>query len=157
MVIEILQSYVGCGLFLFILVLVFEKSLQYVKRFSRYKNPDSVRQAREILSRYQLAEFELCVLGNLCPETVEEATAMVPSIKVPCQSLMEASDQDAWGIVKSKGRAIDDEAIEKMLNDLPESQHPEESDIPIHGLSKLLAVLFFWFYNERMQDTLLKA
>ncbi|GMP26511.1 hypothetical protein CsSME_00002920 [Camellia sinensis var. sinensis] len=60
---------------------VFEKSLQYVKRFSRYKNPDSVRQAREILSRYQLAEFELCVLGNLCPETVEEATAMVPSIK----------------------------------------------------------------------------
>ncbi|KAG8649808.1 hypothetical protein MANES_08G141900v8 [Manihot esculenta] len=78
---------------------VFEKSLQYVKRFSRYKNPDAVRQVREILSRYQLAEFELCVLGNLCPETVEEAIAMVPSIK-------------------TKGRAHDDEAIEKMLNDL---------------------------------------
>ena len=53
-----------------------------MKRFSRYKNPDAVRQVREILSRYQLAEFELCVLGNLCPETVEEAIAMVPSIKV---------------------------------------------------------------------------
>ncbi|KAF3504440.1 hypothetical protein F2Q69_00045140 [Brassica cretica] len=26
---------------------VFEKSLQYVKRFSRYKNPDAVRQVRE--------------------------------------------------------------------------------------------------------------
>nr|XP_027078255.1 DNA-directed RNA polymerase II subunit 4 isoform X1 [Coffea arabica]XP_027078256.1 DNA-directed RNA polymerase II subunit 4 isoform X1 [Coffea arabica] len=106
---------------------VFEKSLQYVKRFSRYKNPDSVRQVREILSRYQLAEFEvriqqmqhvslhllkgtlkvplipcllqLCVLGNLCPETVEEAIAMVPSIK-------------------NRGRALDDDAIEKMLNDL---------------------------------------
>lgn len=52
-----------------------------------------------ILSRYQLAEFELCVLGNLCPETVEEAIALVPSIR-------------------SKGRALDDEAIEKMLNDL---------------------------------------
>ena len=25
---------------------------------------------------------KLCVLGNLCPETVEEAIAMVPSIKV---------------------------------------------------------------------------
>ncbi|KAL8512145.1 hypothetical protein ACS0TY_018557 [Phlomoides rotata] len=37
---------------------VFEKSLQYVKRFSRYKNPDAVRQVREILSRYKLAEFE---------------------------------------------------------------------------------------------------
>nr|KJB71267.1 hypothetical protein B456_011G113800 [Gossypium raimondii] len=74
---------------------VFEKSLQYVKRFSRYKNPDAVRQVRE----YQLAEFELCVLGNLCPETVEEAIAMVPSIK-------------------TKGRAHDDDAIERMLNDL---------------------------------------
>nr|ACK44499.1 AT5G09920-like protein [Arabidopsis arenosa] len=60
---------------------VFEKSLQYVKRFSRYKNPDAVRQVREILSRHQLTEFELCVLGNLCPETVEEAVAMVPSLK----------------------------------------------------------------------------
>ncbi|OMP02563.1 RNA polymerase II, Rpb4 [Corchorus olitorius] len=87
---------------------VFEKSLQYVKRFSRYKHADAVRQVREILSRYQLAEFEvrvcildsaLCVLGNLCPETVEEAIAMVPSIK-------------------TKGRAHDDDAIERMLNDL---------------------------------------
>ncbi|THG09724.1 hypothetical protein TEA_006549 [Camellia sinensis var. sinensis] len=84
---------------------VFEKSLQYVKRFSRYKNPDSVRQAREILSRYQLAEFELCVLGNLCPETVEEAIAMVPSIK-------------SFFVLQSRGRALEDEAIEKMLNDL---------------------------------------
>ncbi|KAK4370645.1 hypothetical protein RND71_010120 [Anisodus tanguticus] len=107
---------------------VFEKSLQYVKRFSRYKNPDAVRQARE----YPLAEFEasicafnfliyfmlvpllvsswepqfislnivqLCVLGNLCPETVEEGVAMVPSIK-------------------NRGRALDEEAIEKMLTDL---------------------------------------
>ncbi|KAJ1688184.1 hypothetical protein LUZ63_019574 [Rhynchospora breviuscula] len=78
---------------------VFEKSLQYVKRFSRYKNPDSVRQVREVLSRYQLAEFELCVLGNLCPETPEEAIAMVPSMK-------------------TKGRIDDDEQIEKMLHDL---------------------------------------
>ncbi|XP_020691755.1 DNA-directed RNA polymerase II subunit 4 isoform X2 [Dendrobium catenatum] len=61
---------------------VFEKSHQYVKRFSRYKNQDAVKQVREILSRNKLAEFELCVLGNLCPETVEEAIAMVPSLKM---------------------------------------------------------------------------
>ncbi len=78
---------------------VFEKSREYVTRFSRYKNPDAVRQVREILSGYKLAEFELCVLGNLCPDTVEEATAMVPSIK-------------------SRGRGHENEAIEKMLNDL---------------------------------------
>ncbi|KAK4756467.1 hypothetical protein SAY87_006594 [Trapa incisa] len=79
---------------------VFEKSLQYVKCFSRYKNPDAVRQVREILSRYKLTEFELCVLGNLCSETVEEAIAMVPSMK------------------QIKGRGLDEDAIEKMLNDL---------------------------------------
>ncbi|XP_050380307.1 DNA-directed RNA polymerase II subunit 4 [Argentina anserina] len=78
---------------------VFEKSMQYVKRFSRYKNPGAVKQVREILSKYQLTEFELCVLGNLCPETVEEAIAMVPSIK-------------------ARGRVHDDDAIDKMLCDL---------------------------------------
>ncbi|KAG5560938.1 hypothetical protein RHGRI_004087 [Rhododendron griersonianum] len=99
---------------------VFEKSLQYVKRFSRYKNPDAVRQAREYplvavvyvcsnllpvgygtksLNLNQYSESLLCVLGNLCPETVEEAIAMVPSMK-------------------SRGRALDEEAIEKVLNDL---------------------------------------
>ncbi|KAL0648299.1 hypothetical protein Bca4012_046590 [Brassica carinata] len=87
------------NLYMFCPCRVFEKSLQYVKRFSRYKNPDAVRQVREILSRHQLTEFELCVLGNLCPETAEEAVAMVPSLK-------------------TKGRAHSDEAIEKMLNDL---------------------------------------
>ncbi|KAM7514267.1 hypothetical protein LguiA_003850 [Lonicera macranthoides] len=103
---------------------VFEKSLQYVKRFSRYKNPDAVRQVREyppliciassliwkMVSKFEIVTIyqslvldedlaTLCVLGNLCPETVEEAIAMVPSIK-------------------SRGRGHDDEAIEKMLNDL---------------------------------------
>ncbi|KAH0900845.1 LOW QUALITY PROTEIN: hypothetical protein HID58_040348 [Brassica napus] len=35
-----------------------------------------------ILSRHQLIEFELCILGNLCPETAEEAVAMVPFLKL---------------------------------------------------------------------------
>ncbi|KAL2623146.1 hypothetical protein R1flu_003351 [Riccia fluitans] len=59
---------------------VFEKSLQYVKRFSHYQNPNAVKQVRDVLSRNQLAEFEVCVIGNMCPETVEEAKALVPSI-----------------------------------------------------------------------------
>ncbi|KAM5570330.1 DNA-directed RNA polymerase II subunit 4 [Rosa sericea] len=75
---------------------VLEKSLQYVKRFSRFTNQGSVKQVRD---RYQLAEFELAVIGNLCPETVEEAKAIVPSLKI-------------------KGRGHDDEAVERLLNDL---------------------------------------
>lgn len=78
---------------------VFEKAHQYVKRFTRFKNNDAVTQVREVLSRYPLTEFELVVIGNLCPESVDEAIAMVPSIK-------------------SKGRGLDDDTIAKMLNDL---------------------------------------
>uniref|UniRef100_A0ACD5TBI2 Uncharacterized protein n=1 Tax=Avena sativa TaxID=4498 RepID=A0ACD5TBI2_AVESA len=74
---------------------VFEKSQGYVKRFSRYKNPDAVRQVRETLSRYGLHEFELCTLGNLCPDTADEARSLVPG-----------------------GRFKGDEKIDKMLNDL---------------------------------------
>lgn len=33
---------------------VFEKSMQYVKRFSRYKNQDAVRQVREYPSFHKL-------------------------------------------------------------------------------------------------------
>jgi DNA-directed RNA polymerase II subunit RPB4 len=58
-----------------------------------------VKQVRYVLSRNGLGEFELCVIGNICPETVEEVKAMVP-------------------FLKTKGRACDDERIEKMLNDL---------------------------------------
>ncbi|KAL0369468.1 UNVERIFIED_CONTAM: DNA-directed RNA polymerase II subunit [Sesamum angustifolium] len=74
---------------------VFEKSLQYVKRFSRYR----ILMLSDKFESFFCFEPKLCVLGNLCPETVEEAIAMVPSIK-------------------TRGRAHDDEAIEKMLNDL---------------------------------------
>jgi DNA-directed RNA polymerase II subunit RPB4 len=72
--------------------------LQYVKRFSRYQNPEAVKQVREVLTRNKLHEFEVSVIGNLCPETVEEAKAVVPSIT-------------------KKGR-LDDEKIETMLTDL---------------------------------------
>ncbi|KAL6629287.1 hypothetical protein ACP70R_029052 [Stipagrostis hirtigluma subsp. patula] len=82
---------------------VFEKSLQYVKRFSRYKNPDAVRQVRETLSRYGLAEFELCTLGNLCPDTSGEATALVPTLT--SGGRFPPGDQGT-------------DKIEKMLNDL---------------------------------------
>ncbi|KAK4280647.1 hypothetical protein QN277_012244 [Acacia crassicarpa] len=77
---------------------VFEKSLQYVKRFRRFSNQDAVKQVREVLSRYQLAEYELALLGNLCPETLDEAISVIPTLK-------------------TKGRLTMD-SIEKLVNDL---------------------------------------
>lgn len=84
---------------------VFEKALQYVKRVSRYQNPTAVRQVREKLTRNQLHEFELCVIGNLCPDTVEEAKALVPSL--------------------TKHGRMDDDAIEAMLADLARTKKLE--------------------------------
>ncbi|KAI5058294.1 hypothetical protein GOP47_0026464 [Adiantum capillus-veneris] len=84
---------------------VFEKSFQYVKRFSRYQNLNAVKQVREVLSRNQLAEFEVCVIGNLCLDTLEESKALVPSL-----AKRSKSDEDEDGIT--------DDKIEQMLADL---------------------------------------
>eukprot|EP00475_Leptophrys_vorax_P015025 TRINITY_DN21353_c0_g1_i2.p2 TRINITY_DN21353_c0_g1~~TRINITY_DN21353_c0_g1_i2.p2 ORF type:complete len:143 (+),score=28.40 TRINITY_DN21353_c0_g1_i2:257-685(+) len=81
---------------------VLEKSLQYVKRFSRYQNPQAVKQVREALAgKGKLHEFEVCVIGNLAPDTVEEAKALVPSLVMP-----------------GREPPIDDDQIEQMLSDL---------------------------------------
>ena len=54
---------------------VFEKSLQYVKRFSRYKNPDAVRQVREYpqlhlhLNACLNALYHITCLSYLCCES----------------------------------------------------------------------------------------
>ncbi|GJP56772.1 hypothetical protein CLOM_g15822 [Closterium sp. NIES-68] len=81
---------------------VLEKSLQYVKRFSRYQNPQAVKQVREALAgKGKLHEFEVCVIGNLAPDTVDEAKSLVPSLA------MDGRDPP-----------IDDDQIEAMLQDL---------------------------------------
>ncbi|CAI7857563.1 unnamed protein product [Closterium sp. NIES-53] len=81
---------------------VLEKSLQYVKRFSRYQNPQAVKQVREALAgKGKLHEFEVCVIGNLAPDTVDEAKSLVPSLAMDGREPM-----------------IDDDQIEAMLQDL---------------------------------------
>ncbi|XBI43741.1 hypothetical protein VPH35_108473 [Triticum aestivum] len=72
---------------------------QVSQHFSHYKNPDAVRQVHETLSRYILVEFELCTLGNLCPNTAEKAKELVPSL-VP------------------GGRFDSDDRVDKMLNNV---------------------------------------
>eukprot|EP00276_Gloeochaete_wittrockiana_P003872 CAMPEP_0184648426 /NCGR_PEP_ID=MMETSP0308-20130426/5553_1 /TAXON_ID=38269 /ORGANISM="Gloeochaete witrockiana, Strain SAG 46.84" /LENGTH=142 /DNA_ID=CAMNT_0027080241 /DNA_START=1 /DNA_END=427 /DNA_ORIENTATION=- len=59
---------------------MFQKTFQYVQRFSRYKNQESTRAAREILMSKQFAEFQVASIGNLNPESSEEAKALIPSL-----------------------------------------------------------------------------
>jgi len=60
---------------------VFTKTHQYCQRFSRYKNRETISAIRSLLSQKKLHKFELAQLANLCPETPEEAKALIPSLE----------------------------------------------------------------------------
>jgi DNA-directed RNA polymerase II subunit RPB4 len=58
------------------------KSQNYVKRFSRFKNQTAVREVRNLLTKKSLEQWEIASLANLCPETAEEAKALIPSLAI---------------------------------------------------------------------------
>ncbi|KAF3779925.1 DNA-directed RNA polymerases IV and V subunit 4, partial [Nymphaea thermarum] len=60
----------------------FDQGLVYAKSSTHYSKPDSVKQVREVLSSYKLSDVEICLIGNTCPETVDEVYSLVPSVKV---------------------------------------------------------------------------
>ncbi|XP_015173770.1 PREDICTED: DNA-directed RNA polymerase II 16 kDa polypeptide-like isoform X2 [Polistes dominula] len=60
---------------------VFMKSLTYTNRFGRFKNKETIASVRSLLLQKKLHKFELASLANLCPETPEEAKALIPSLE----------------------------------------------------------------------------
>lgn len=60
---------------------VFMKTLNYTQKFSRYKNRETIAQVRSLLGKKKLHKFELACLANLCPDTAEEAKALIPREK----------------------------------------------------------------------------
>ncbi|KAL2723215.1 DNA-directed RNA polymerase II subunit Rpb4-like isoform X2 [Vespula maculifrons] len=60
---------------------VFMKSLTYTNRFGRFKNKETIAAVRSLLMQKKLHKFELASLANLCPETPEEAKALIPSLE----------------------------------------------------------------------------
>ncbi|XP_031841456.1 transcriptional adapter 2A isoform X3 [Nomia melanderi] len=60
---------------------VFMKSLTYTNRFKRFKNKETIAAVRNLLMQKKLHKFELASLANLCPETPEEAKALIPSLE----------------------------------------------------------------------------
>ncbi|KAH7545412.1 hypothetical protein FEM48_Zijuj01G0090900 [Ziziphus jujuba var. spinosa] len=59
----------------------FDKGLQYAKRGSHYTNTQSVRRSLETLTKYSVTDGEICVIANVCPDNVDEAFALIPSLK----------------------------------------------------------------------------
>eukprot|EP00918_Siedleckia_nematoides_P092903 GHVU01203894.1.p1 GENE.GHVU01203894.1~~GHVU01203894.1.p1 ORF type:complete len:156 (+),score=34.75 GHVU01203894.1:47-469(+) len=60
---------------------VFMKTLNYTQRFSKFKNRETIAAVRSLLMQKKLHKFELAALANLCPESADEAKALVPSLE----------------------------------------------------------------------------
>uniref|UniRef100_A0A158PB01 RPOL4c domain-containing protein n=1 Tax=Angiostrongylus cantonensis TaxID=6313 RepID=A0A158PB01_ANGCA len=60
---------------------VFVKTLNYARRLSRFKNRETIKAVRAIFSQKPLHKFEVAQIINLCPETAEEAKALIPSLE----------------------------------------------------------------------------
>jgi len=60
---------------------VFVKTHNYCERFSKYKSRETISAVRQLLIQKKLHRFELAQLANLCPETPEEAKALIPSLE----------------------------------------------------------------------------
>ncbi|XP_068637044.1 DNA-directed RNA polymerase II subunit 4-like [Aristolochia californica] len=59
----------------------FSKGLQYAQSGTTYKSSQTVRQALEKLKRSKVSEGEICIIANVCPETVDEVFALLPSLE----------------------------------------------------------------------------
>uniref|UniRef100_A0A914HZQ3 RNA polymerase Rpb4/RPC9 core domain-containing protein n=1 Tax=Globodera rostochiensis TaxID=31243 RepID=A0A914HZQ3_GLORO len=61
---------------------VFLKTLNYTRRLSKFKSRETIRSVRGIFSgKHNLHKFEVAQVANLCPETAEEAKALIPSLE----------------------------------------------------------------------------
>eukprot|EP01137_Pigoraptor_chileana_P027005 Opistho-2@9055 len=59
----------------------FTKTLSYAQKFSSFQNGEAIMEIRKsLLEDKKLHEFEVASLANLCPETVEEAKSLIPSL-----------------------------------------------------------------------------
>ncbi|KAL4715924.1 hypothetical protein ACJJTC_013224 [Scirpophaga incertulas] len=60
---------------------VFIKTLTYTNMFKKFKNKETIAAVRNLLQSKKLHKFEVASLANLCPETPEEAKALIPSLE----------------------------------------------------------------------------
>eukprot|EP00262_Sarcandra_glabra_P020607 TRINITY_DN8290_c0_g1_i1.p1 TRINITY_DN8290_c0_g1~~TRINITY_DN8290_c0_g1_i1.p1 ORF type:complete len:247 (+),score=43.18 TRINITY_DN8290_c0_g1_i1:78-818(+) len=65
----------------------FNHGFQYAKTGSHYTSPESVRRVLETLKVNKVSEGELCMIGNVLPETSDEVFALIPSLKAKRQRL----------------------------------------------------------------------
>jgi len=58
----------------------FTKTLNYCERFSKFENRVTIKAIRGMINQKKFHKFEAAAIANLCPETPEEAKALIPSL-----------------------------------------------------------------------------
>eukprot|EP00095_Tigriopus_kingsejongensis_P001840 snap_masked-scaffold10_size831480-processed-gene-7.0 protein:Tk01840 transcript:snap_masked-scaffold10_size831480-processed-gene-7.0-mRNA-1 annotation:"dna-directed rna polymerase ii subunit rpb4" len=84
---------------------VFMKTLNYTQRFVKFKNMENIAAIRSLLTNKKIHKFEMAALANLCPESPEEAKALIPSLE--CR--------------------FDDQELATLLDDLQTKRNPTRS------------------------------
>ncbi|KAJ6813146.1 DNA-directed RNA polymerases IV and V subunit 4-like isoform X1 [Iris pallida] len=59
----------------------FSKALQYCQVSNSYTNIESARQVLDTLKTCCVTDGEICMIGNTCPESVNELYSLIPSLK----------------------------------------------------------------------------
>ena len=60
---------------------IFEKIYSYAKRYNRFPDGQIAGEVRKILLESDFTQTEITLLMNLCPQTADEARALIPDLK----------------------------------------------------------------------------
>ncbi|KAH8832707.1 HRDC-like protein [Flagelloscypha sp. PMI_526] len=74
---------------------VYNKTLDYVKMFTKFHSTETAGAVREALRREPaLTQFETAQIANLCPADVDEARSIIPSlVKIDDDKLQALLDE----------------------------------------------------------------
>ncbi|XP_043688102.1 DNA-directed RNA polymerases IV and V subunit 4-like isoform X2 [Telopea speciosissima] len=80
----------------------FDKGLLYAKAGNHYTSHQSVRRALQTLKRHDISDGEICMIANICPESVDEVFALVPSLKTNRHKIEEPIKDAFYELAKCK-------------------------------------------------------
>ncbi|XP_042520040.1 DNA-directed RNA polymerases IV and V subunit 4-like isoform X2 [Macadamia integrifolia] len=80
----------------------FDKGLLYAKASNHYMSHQSVRQVLQKLKRHGISDGEICMIANICPESVDEVFALVPSLKANRRKIEEPLKDVFYELAKCK-------------------------------------------------------
>ncbi|CAK7210762.1 RNA polymerase B [Sporothrix curviconia] len=75
---------------------VLTKTVDYLDAFARFKRKENVEAVERLLASHtELTKFERAALGSLCPDGVEEAKTLIPSLanKITDDDLLELLEE----------------------------------------------------------------